>query len=59
MYSCNFKVNSEIPDKASTWAIIKAASNPKSILEISAECGISLTAYRRVYDLCDCKLLEV
>ena len=61
VYSWNSKANSDIMlDKANTRKIIEAASNPKSIREISTECGISLsTGYRRVYELCDCKLLEV
>lgn len=61
MYTCNYKVSSNaVLDKPSTRTIIEATSNPKSIREISAECGISLsTVYRRVYKLCDCKLLEV
>jgi predicted transcriptional regulator len=57
----SFKISSnDILDKANTRTIIEAASNPKSIREISTECGISLsTVYRRVYELCDHKLLEV
>ena len=61
VYSCNFKTNSDvIRNRTSTRKIIEIASNPKSIREISVECGISLSSgYRRVYELCDCKLLEI
>ena len=61
VYSSNDKTNSSVTlDRTSTRKIIEAASNPKSIREISTECGMSLsTGYRRVYELCDCKLLEV
>jgi len=61
VYSCNVKTNSDaIRNKAISRKIIEIASDPKSIREISTECGISLsTGYRRVYELCDCKLLEI
>ena len=61
MYSGNGKTNSDvILDRDGTRRIIEVASNPKSIREISNECGLSLsTGYRRVYELCDCKILEV
>ncbi len=39
--------------------ILKTTSTPKSVFQISSECGISLThAYRSVKELCSCNLLR-
>lgn len=51
---------SAISDKYSRIILEATLNNPKTALEVSKECGIPIsTAYRRLQDLHDAKLLKI